>query len=197
MYCRNCGFKNDDGANFCQFCGAPMNDDFNKETIPVKKVTFKDGIKALFEKIFLFDGKSSRAEFNFGLLFLVLVGFAISLIVSLGMVSQINIADPYATEELVDLMYSSDFFLAFTFLYSLAFAIFLSAPIYRRLSDFNVKKTGAIWLTIIFVFGQVVSNLYLLDLSDDLYTTLSIFADLFSIASSVILILCIFKRSKN
>ena len=169
----------------------------NENVVAKPKVTFKDGIKALFDKIFLFKGKSSRSEFNYGLLFLFLVGFGISIIMSMSLISQIDIEDPNATNNLIDLLLTSDFYMVFSLLYSLAFALFLSAPIYRRMCDFKVSEKAAIWLMLLFVTGQIISNVYYLDLGEDVLNSVSIFVDLFSITSTVLLIFCMCKKSKN
>ena len=201
MYCTNCGHKNDENANFCQQCGAPLRKTENVDVKRVinrpKLVTFKDGIKALFEKIFLFKGLTSRAEFNYGLLFLMIIGVGVSSIMSMSLVSQVDITNPNATALLTEMLLNSEFYLIFTLLYSLAFAIFLSAPVYRRLADLDIFGKSAVILTVIFVLGQLSPILQLFEQEANWFSALSTILSLVSFASTVIMLFCILKRGKN
>lgn len=201
MYCTNCGHKNDENANFCQQCGAPLrkteNVEVKRDINRPKLVTFKDGIKALFEKIFLFKGLTSRAEFNYGLLFLMIIGVGVSSIMSMSLVSQVDITNPNATALLTEMLLNSEFYLIFTLLYSLAFAIFLSAPVYRRLADLDIFGKSAVILTVIFVLGQLSPILQLFEQEANWFSALSTILSLVSFASTVIMLFCILKRGKN
>lgn len=201
MYCTNCGHKNDENANFCQQCGAPLrkteNVEVKRDINRPKLVTFKDGIKALFEKIFLFKGLTSRAEFNYGLLFLMIIGVGVSSIMSMSLVSQVDITNPNATALLTEMLLNSEFYLIFTLLYSLAFAIFLSAPVYRRLADLDIFGKSAVILTVIFVLGQLSPILQPFEQEANWFSALSTILSLVSFASTVLMLLCILKRGKN
>ena len=85
MFCRKCGNELRDGDQFCSRCGEPVEiinvSETGEVVLPRKKATFKEGIAALFNKTFTFKGTSSRSEFNYGLLFLYLMGILVTWIV--------------------------------------------------------------------------------------------------------------------
>ena len=78
MFCKKCGKELSEDTNYCPYCGQEVEKESEDIKDTVKKVTFKDGIIALFNKIFLFSGRSGQAEFNYGLLFLMLVSMFFS-----------------------------------------------------------------------------------------------------------------------
>ena len=84
MWCKKCGHEIPDDANFCPFCGEVLNEEITKT------ITFKDGIMALFSKLFVFDGKASRSEFNYGLLFLMILSSILSMFLITPELGQMN-----------------------------------------------------------------------------------------------------------
>ena len=66
MYCKNCGAEIDANAAICPKCG--------KSTIEKTSLTFGDAIKTCFNKYATFEGRASRAEYWWWVLFNFLVG---------------------------------------------------------------------------------------------------------------------------
>ena len=81
MYCIKCGKQIPDDSQFCPYCGENQQTEqfreecFNQQPVVEvpRKATFKEGTKALFNKFFVFNGRTSRSEFNYGLLFIMLI----------------------------------------------------------------------------------------------------------------------------
>ena len=192
MYCRKCGQEIPNDSKFCPVCGEYLGEGY-------KRVTFKDGTMALFNKLFVFEGKSSRSEFNYGLLFLMLASMVMSLLV---MGSDINtLSDPnsmQSIEEMMNMFASKDILNSYN-LYnigvSLLYVIFLSAPVYRRLADigFDSKRTKI--MTIAFVASQILcSSLVWCLIPTDIYNAISIVLDIVSIINLAIILMCVFRR---
>ena len=80
---------------------------------------------------------------------------------------------------------------------SLVMAIFLSAPVFRRLTDAGYDKKVTTILTIIFVVSQIACStlLYCL-LPVDTYAVVSYFLDILSYANLAILLICMIKKSR-
>ena len=205
MYCKKCGSRLPENAKFCPECGAEVGEHvIIEDRFRPKKATFKEGIMALFNKIFVFEGRSTRSEFNYGFLFLLIV----STIVSSFTVSQemMNVmmnagTNPEMMDILLEQYFSSkDIFNSFN-LYniavSLVMAIFLSAPVFRRLTDAGFNKKLTIVLTVVFVVSQIACStlLYCL-LPADVYKVVEMFIDILSYANTIILFICMLKRSK-
>lgn len=205
MKCKKCGNEIFEDAKYCPYCGTKVEEELviKKEE---KSVTFKDGIVALFSKIFLFSGKSGRSEFNFGLLFLIIISSVLSAFTitpevlsvlngagSSGMLESTtdyiiqaseskNILDPYNLYNLVVM---------------LLYVIFLCAPVYRRLNDCGYGKKIVVLLTILFVVSEIVcSNLLWCILPENIYNIVYIFIEILSFINLFILLTCMLKKSK-
>ena len=204
MYCKNCGKQNPDDANYCTNCGSKLDDEIIRDESP-KKATFKEGTMALFNKLFVFEGRSSRSEFNYGLLFLMIVTSILSSVLltpqMFEVLAQFEGDMALFGAQTEALFTSKDIFDVFN-LYSIGvsiiFSIFLSAPVFRRLSDFAVSRKWAIELTVVFVISELLSSTLLWCLlPTNLYQSLSGLFDILSLANSVILLFCVFKQSQN
>ena len=207
MYCKKCGMKLSEGVKYCPKCGEVV---YEEETVNIdykKKTTFKDGIVALFNKIFLFEGRSGQAEFNYGLLFLMIVSTVLSSIAIYPTVAkEMNIINSFTIniEEIANITLefatSRDIFNSvnlYGIAMSLIFAIFLSAPVYRRLTDIGISKKLNIVFTIIFIAGEILcgSLLYCL-LPTNIYTLIVPILDVLSLGNLAVLLFCVFKRTK-
>ena len=198
VFCNRCGAEIPEGSNYCPKCGQMLGNGFGYR----KKTTFKDGIVALFNKLFLFEGKSSRSEFNYGYLFLIIISTVLAMFSVTPEMTDIYIAaeDTAVLEQmLADYMSSKDILSSFN-LYNIAvaliMAIFLCAPVYRRLTDCGFAKKIVGLLTVIFVVSQVLcSTLLWCLLPVDIYDTVSYLLEILSYANLIILLLCMFKRS--
>ncbi|MBQ8766611.1 MAG: zinc ribbon domain-containing protein, partial [Clostridia bacterium] len=84
MYCKNCGKEIPDNSVYCTYCGTLVGESVIKGDVkPEEKITFKDAIKALFTRLFVFEGKTGQREFNFGFLFLIIISSALSMIMTM------------------------------------------------------------------------------------------------------------------
>ena len=207
MYCRKCGNEIPDGSNYCPNCGEPVND--LNETIPSSQAssssqaTFKEGIIALFNKLFLFEGRSSRSEFNYGFLFLVIISSVLSMFSVSSEISDILLQaelNPELIEQLINEYFASKDLLNSFNLYNIAvsvlIAIFLCAPVFRRLTDCGFTPKIVIVLSILFVMSQIIcSTLLWCLLPVDIYLSLGFIFDIMSIVNTVIILICIFKKS--
>lgn len=207
MFCKKCGNQLPDDANFCPNCGEKINDEVTKEEVletpSPKKATFKEGVKDLFERIFVFEGKSTRSQFNYGVLFIFILSMVISAVVIYPAVieSLTNVSSLEEMEKAInDLTLSTDIlnpFNLYNIAISLVYAIFLVAPVFRRLSDCNVsRKWSYIW-AIVFAVSQVAcSSLLVCLLPNNLYLSFVGIIDVLGIANSCIFIYCMFVKSK-
>lgn len=219
MFCKHCGKEIKDGDKFCSNCGAKVVEDEvnNWEVIDEEEVVnafngekragFKDGIKALFSKTFSFKGTSNRSEFNFGLLFIIIITSVISMIVIYPVMYRwfeelLLSANTGNYEEMINgldsVLLSKDLFSPYNFSslgISLLYIIFLTAPVYRRMNDIYGKKKIATIAAIVFAVGQMIGSplLYCL-LNDNVYNIITLPIDIITLCSSIILILCIFKK---
>lgn len=218
MYCRKCGNQIPNDSKFCIYCGEEVKTDetdnvnfepnvegeqYYQEQV-VERVTFKSGIKALFNKLFVFEGRSGRAEFNYGLLFLFLLSMALS---TLTLASDMSSLLSSGVEDMEGVMTdilvtfeSTDIFNPYN-LYSLGvsivFSVFLCAPVYRRLTDSGMKKGLTTALTIVFVLSQLLPSplsycLLPLETYEAIYPVISIL----STAGTVILFCCMLLKTK-
>ena len=77
---------------------------------------------------------------------------------------------------------------------SIVYAIFLSGPVFRRLTDIGIDKKRVTIFTVLFVISQLLcSTLLWCILPTDVYKAISIILDLLSIANLGILLVCIFR----
>ena len=193
MICRRCGQEIPDEANFCPHCGLNLNESTSK------KATFKEGIMALFNKVFIFEGKSSRSEFNYGLLFLMLISSAFSMFIMSSDINSLSSAD--STQNLYDMldMFGSkdimDSYNLYNIGVSIVYAVFLSAPVFRRLTDIGFDKKRTTIFTVLFVVSQLLcSNILWCLLSTEVYNSISIIIEILSIINLGILLTCVFRR---
>lgn len=204
MFCRKCGNQIPDDSSFCPYCGENVIKTENVYSMPVvKKVTFKEAIKDLFERIFVFEGRSTRSEFNYGYLFLMIISIVVSMITiyptMLGAMKDITSMEEME-KILESITLSKDILSPFN-LHNIGIAIitavFLIAPVFRRLTDCNVSKKWAYVLAIIFAVSQVLcsSLLYCL-LPTATYDAIYGILELLGLANSCIFICCVFVRSK-
>ena len=206
MYCTKCGHQINEGDKFCPNCGQAVGViDINDEGVVLvkRRATFKEGIQALFSKTFVFSGKTSRSEFNFGALFLYLVSMVITWIMIIPIMNDL----PNTT----DMMVMMDYLLAemnstdllspinlATFGTTLLYVIFLAAPVYRRANDIfgENKKTSTVF-SVIFVLGQLLGSAYVATLLGNFYNLISPLCLILSSGSLFVLFMCIFRRGRN
>ena len=92
MFCSKCGKELPDDSKFCPYCGMSVNLE-NEEinyTPSYKKITFKEAVVALFNRFFVFKGTTGQREFNYGLLFMILISMGLSMIISMPEVSEMT-----------------------------------------------------------------------------------------------------------
>ena len=205
MRCNRCGHELNDGDKFCPKCGNEIeviNISENGDVITNKKETFKDGIVALFSKTFTFSGRSSRSEFNYGALFLYLVGVLISWVAIMPVVSELPEAS--SVMEMMDIMMaelsSTDLASPINvaaFATTIMYVIFLAAPIFRRANDIFGNKSTSIAFSAVFVLGEILGSNYVITLLGEFYNFISPFALVLSFGSLFVLLICIFRRGKN
>lgn len=205
MNCRRCGHELNEGDKFCPNCGYPTDviDVDSEGVVNVKrKATFKEGIQALFSKTFTFSGVSSRSEFNFGALFLYLVGIVISWISIFPVINEmpdtLNVME--MTDYIVDQMSTTDLSSPINvaaFATTLLYVIFLAAPVFRRANDIFGNKSTSITFPVVFVLGEVLGSNYVSTLLGDFYNVISPLCLILSFGSLFVLFICIFRRGKN
>ena len=204
MQCKRCGREVLDDAKYCPYCGTILNEDTSEGIKIRKKATFKEGMIALFIKIFLFEGYTSRSEFNYGLVFLMIISSILShLTVTpqiLGLLDENSTMDMNAIFEYFESASLNKEIMNTYNLYNIGVAlimcIFLCAPVFRRLIDCGLKKNSASLLTILFVISEIVcSNLLWCILPTEIYQTILIFIEVFSYINLIVLFLCIFRKS--
>ena len=204
MRCPKCDKEIFYDAKHCPFCGTEI--ECTQEEIK-KGATFKEGIVALFSKFFLFKGKSNRSEFNYGLLFLVLLSSILSIFIitpeTLKLSIDMGFGGMYNTtiDYILEASESKDIFDIFN-LYDVCmciiFALFLCAPVHRRLTDCGYKKGIVVLLTVLFVVSQIVcSNLTWCLLPDKIYNLFSMFIGILSFVNLIIILLCMTKKTKT
>ena len=87
MYCKNCGAEIDSSAMVCSKCGSKVGEDNkfsdnycgNTINVDIKEkpvTTFKDAVKACFNKFATFEGRANRAEYWWWTLFCFIIGWA-------------------------------------------------------------------------------------------------------------------------
>ena len=196
MICKKCGQEIPEGSKYCPFCGVCIVEE------GISNSTFKDGMMALFNKLFIFEGKSSRSEFNYGLLFLMIISSIFSMFMvtpdldSLGSSQTGN-----SFNEILNLFTSKnilDSYNLYNIGVSIVYAIFLSAPVFRRLNDIGFDIVRVKVFTILFVVSQLLcSTLLWCVLPTNIYSAISIILDLLSIANLGVLLVCIFRSGKK
>lgn len=207
MICKSCGHEMEEGLSFCPNCGKPINVEATVKVLPkTTKTTFGSAIVALFTKMFVFKGKSKRLEFNFGLLFIYIISVAISTILIVPemtkIMSSINFEnfDPETYVIMLEsFLLSIDPLSAInlaSIIVCLVYAVFLTAPVYRRIYDAFDSKVAAIILSIVFALGQVLGSPIMYFAGVEVYNVLSPILSLVSLASTVVLGMSIFVKSK-
>lgn len=207
MICKSCGCEMEEEFPFCPLCGEPINVEATlKAPSKTTKTTFGSAIAALFTKMFVFKGKSIRLEFNFGLLFIYIICEEISTILIVPemtkLMSSINFEnfDPETYETMLESFFLSTNPLSVINLASiivcLVCAIFLTAPVYRRMYDAFDSKATAIILSIVFALGQVLGSPIMYFAGVEVYNILSPISTLLSLASTVVFGMSIFVKSK-
>lgn len=212
MFCKKCGKEIPDNSVYCPYCGELVVDkeEVNNEAgidEEVVKITFKQSIINLFSRIFIFEGKTAQREFNLGLLFLMIVSFGLSMIMSMPEANKManellssNGFDENMFNEYIASFISKDIF-HFTNLYNIAvalvYSVFLVAPVYRRMIDSGKSVKFASLFAILYVVSELVCcNLLYCLLPDEIYFNISGIIELFSIVNLVIILMCIFSRSQ-
>ena len=204
MQCKRCGREVLDDAKYCPYCGTILNEGTSEGIKIRKKATFKEGMLALFTKIFLFEGHTTRSEFNYGLVFLMIISSILSYLTVtpqiLGLLDANSMVDMNVIFEYFETASQSKEIMHIYNLYNISVAlimcIFLCAPVFRRLIDCGLKKNSAILLTILFVISEIVcSNLLWCILPTEIYQTIFIFIEVFSYINLIVLFMCIFRKS--
>ena len=205
MQCNRCGHELNDGDKFCPKCGYPVDVievNTEGEVVTNKRVTFKDSVAALFSKTFTFDGKTTRREFNYTVIFLYLISMVITWIAIGPTMSELpetaSTAEmlEYIMNQLSSTDYSSPWNVAMLAT-SVMYTIFLAAPIYRRAFDIFGNKSTSTAFVAVFVLGQVLSQGIVISLMGEFYTYLELFITILSLGSLFVLFSCMLRRSKR
>lgn len=206
MYCRYCGTELPDDAKFCHHCGMPTEVVIKKEMKVVKeeRVSFKEAIKRLFTKLFVFSGKTTQREFIFSYLFIFIISTALTSIVMFVNMPSILEAPDYLTmmEEMMNTLVATDDILnPFNLVglgVTLITVIFLSAPLYRRLTDIGHGKKLNTLLVISYVVVEIcVSVLLYCPIPAEIYNVVSPIFSVLSTANTVLLFYCMFRTGQK
>ena len=210
MFCRKCGKELPDDSKFCPYCGMSVNLE-NEEinyTPSYKKITFKEAVVALFNRFFVFKGTTGQREFNYGLLFMILISMGLSMIISMPEVSEMTneilangMYDDAWLEDYINSMVSKDIW-HYTNLYSIAsailYSIFFVAPVYRRMIDTGKSEKFAMISAILFVVSEIACcNILYCLLPDNIYNSILGVIDILSIINLANLLMCVFGKSKK
>ena len=210
MFCRKCGKELPDDSKFCPYCGMSVNlesEEINY-TPSYKKITFKEAVVALFNRFFVFKGTTGQREFNYGLLFMILISMGLSMIISMPEVSEMTneilangMYDEAWLEDYINSMVSKDIW-HYTNLYSIAsailYSIFFVAPVYRRMIDTGKSEKFAMISAILFVVSEIACcNILYCLLPDNIYNSILGVIDILSIVNLVILLMCAFGKTKK
>ena len=210
MFCRKCGKELPDDSKFCPYCGMSVNLE-NEEinyTPSYKKITFKEAVVALFNRFFVFKGTTGQREFNYGLLFMILISMGLSMIISMPEVSEMTneilangMYDEAWLEDYINSMVSKDIW-HYTNLYSIAsailYSIFFVAPVYRRMIDTGKSEKFAMISAILFVVSEIACcNILYCLLPDNIYNSILGVIDILSIVNLAILLMCVFGKTKK
>lgn len=219
MRCPNCNAEIDDDAVFCTYCGAkidatekaviePIVEETTTETeeeLPTGKATFKEGIVALFTKIFQFKGKTRRSEFNFGLLFLILIGIVIGAVCSGQYTADVTaLINQFAAETItfeefeaaVNALDPTNYplYMVGTIVSSVGGLVLLCAPLFRRINSALDSTTAAWVFTGLYIASEVVSVVSALVIIPSSIATVT---DLVSFAGFIGLCIAVFKKDKR
>ena len=145
MTCSACNTTNPEGAQFCSNCGAslgayPTGGDWARYDQPQQKVGFTNAISLGFNRYIKFSGRSTRAEYWWWVLFLVLADLLLSIVDIM-----MGTYDASSNNGLI-----SGLFSLVTLIPSLSLGV-------RRLHDIN--RTGwwqLMWVGIIFLIPLLV-----------------------------------------
>ena len=198
MICKHCNKNIPDDAKYCVYCGYPVDNDETKPSNNI--VSFKQGIKALFSKFMLFNGRSTRSEFNFGLLFLLIIFQALSFFVMIpstcNMMMQTLTSEELMNEAMIDMSYLNGPLNLLTSIISIVCAVFLVAPIFRRFTDCGYSKNINILFTVLFTVGQLTSfSVFVPNFGGPLYIIFDVILSLVSLVSTILLFIAMLKKS--
>lgn len=195
MICKHCGREIPDNSTYCIYCGYKQDEVIRT----VKKgSSFKSGVKALFSKFMLFEGRSSRSEFNFGLLFLLILMQVVSMFILVPyMMDMMEMMMNTQGEAIEEVTYSGmiDPISLMSMIISVVMSIFLAAPIYRRFNDCGFTKKIVTILTVVFLLGQLSIFTVFIPYMGGLTMVIDLITSLLSLASSVLLFLAILRKS--
>ena len=220
MICKKCGAVIPENSKFCPYCGTlQIEEDVQIEMAPpvkeIHKVSFKEAVRSLFTKLFVFSGRTDRREFNYGLLFLIIVSFALQSVASIVLIVQVwpdimefsnsvaSGADMMAAfNKYMDALIAmsvKESNLIFSALVStltlILHVVFICAPLYRRVLDFSKSEKRAKYFTIIYVVCNLLTaELIYLIVPKGIYDIYSVVGSLLSVLCLGILLSCIFKR---
>lgn len=195
MICKHCGREIPDNSTYCIYCGYKQDEVIRT----VKKgSSFKSGVKALFSKFMLFEGRSSRSEFNFGLLFLLILMQVVSMFILVPYImDMMEMMMNTQGEAIEEVTYSGmiDPISLMSMIISVVMSIFLAAPIYRRFNDCGFTKKIVTILTVVFLLGQLSIFTVFIPYMGGLTMVIDLITSLLSLASSVLLFLAILRKS--
>ena len=150
---------------------------------------------------YTFDGKTTRREFNYSVIFLYLISMVITWIAAgpamteLPTTASTSEIMEYILNQLSSTDYSSPFNVAMLAT-AVVYTIFLAAPIYRRAFDIFGNKSTSTAFVVVFVLGQVLSQGIVISLMGEFYTYLELFITFLSFGSLFVLFSCMLRRSR-